>query len=95
MIAGGRRFPVRSLLAIAAALLLTDRALGCAVCFGDPESGMAKGAVAGVIVMIGVVSSVLIGVAGTGLYWIQRGRRLARAEEAQQDSVDSRSDHDS
>ncbi len=57
-----------------------ERALGCAVCYGDPESRMAKGAVMGVFVMIGVVGFVLAGMAGTGLFWLHRGRRLARTE---------------
>jgi hypothetical protein len=56
-----------------------ERALGCAVCFGDPESGMAKGVVAGVWVMIGFVGFVLAGFVGTGLFWLQRSRSLARS----------------
>ncbi len=48
----------------------------CAVCFGDPESGMAKGALAGVIVLAGFIGFVLMGITGTGLYFIRRSRHL-------------------
>jgi len=51
----------------------------CSTCYGDPDSAMAKGAVMGVYVMIGVVSFVLAGIAGTSLYWMQRSRRLSAA----------------
>ncbi len=40
---------------------------------------MAKGAVMGVYVMVGVVGFVLAGIAGTSLYWMQRSRRLSLA----------------
>ena len=71
---------------MAAALLVmgigTERAMACAVCFGDPSSDMAKGAVAGVLTLLGIISFVLVGVAGTGLYWVRRGRRIAAEAEA-------------
>lgn len=76
--------PRLSLLGMGAAVLCTaDRASACAVCFGDPESPMAKGVVAGVIVLLSVVSFVLLGFVGTGLFWAQRGRRLARGEQSE------------
>lgn len=59
----------------AAVLAFSAQASACAVCFGDPESDMAKGAVAGVWVLVGVTGFVLTGMAGTSLYWIQRSRR--------------------
>lgn len=37
---------------------------------------MAKGAVVGVAVLLGVIIAVLGGVAGVGLFWVQRSRRL-------------------
>ena len=64
--------------------LVVDRAEACAVCFGDPESDMARGVVAGVLVLFGVVVSVLAGVAATGLMWVQRSRRLARLHAAEE-----------
>ncbi len=81
--------------ACACVLLAADRADACAVCFGDPESPMAKGVVAGVFVLIAVVGVVLIGVAGTGLCWISRSRRLARLENPEQPGNEPRRHHDS
>ena len=52
----------------------------CSVCFGDPDSAMARGALMGVYVLAGVIGFVLLCVAGTGLYWVQRGRRIARSQ---------------
>ena len=63
-------------------LIWVKPAGACAVCFGDPDSAMAQGAVMGVAVLVGVVAFVLLGVAGTGLFWIQRSRRLAQVEDA-------------
>ena len=60
--------------------IATTPALACAVCFGDPDSPMTKGVVAGVIVLVSVVGFVLLGVAGTGLYWVHRSRRLTRVD---------------
>lgn len=55
-------------------LCAVDNVWACAVCFGDPESPMAKGAVAGILVLLGVVGCVLTAFVGTGLYWIRRSR---------------------
>ena len=53
-------------------------ALACAVCFGDPDSPLTRGALMGVYVLVGVVSFVLAGIAATSVFWIQRSRRFAR-----------------
>ena len=37
---------------------------------------MAKGALAGVLVLGGIVVGMLFAVAGTGLYWLHRSRQL-------------------
>ena len=59
----------------------------CAVCFGDPNSLLAKGAAAGVLVLVGVISVVLLGVAGTGMFWVHRSRQSAQVvEEAKTES---------
>ena len=63
-------------LAGVATLLQVEPAPACSVCFGDPESAMAKGAAAGVLVMCGFIGSILLAVAGTGLLWVHRSRRL-------------------
>lgn len=57
-------------------LMASRDSLACSTCFGDPDSQMVKGAVMGVYVMIGVVSSVLIGFTGAGIFWIRRSRRI-------------------
>jgi len=59
-------------------LMESSSALACAVCFGDPESPMTKGAAAGTIVLGAFIGLVLLGVVGTGLFWVHRGRRLSR-----------------
>ena len=64
--------------AIVAVTACASPALACAVCFGDPESPLTKGALMGVYVLVGVVGFVLVGIAGTGAFWIHRSRRLAR-----------------
>ena len=67
--------------ALAGIASTTTEVHACAVCFGDPNSPMAKGVAAGVLVLVGVISFVLLGVAGTGIFWIHRGRRQTQIEE--------------
>lgn len=55
-------------------------AQACSVCFGDPDSPMAKGAVAGVAVMVGFIGFVLFGIAGTACFWMVRCRRIAMSQ---------------
>lgn len=62
---------------ITAMLGAARKAIACAVCFGDAESPMAKGAVAGVIVLGAIVSFVLVCVACIGLTWLHRSRRIS------------------
>jgi len=72
---------IQRLLAAGAAaigLVLPVETFACSVCFGDPDSDMAKGAVSGVLFMIGVISCVLVGIASVAGVWIVRARRLAR-----------------
>ncbi|MGB0715556.1 MAG: hypothetical protein ACPGXK_06750 [Phycisphaerae bacterium] len=64
---------------LAVAMFVAD-ARACSVCFGDPESKMTLGAVWGVATLVGVVVMVLGGIAGTGLFWIQRSRKIASGE---------------
>lgn len=59
------------------ALLFSPRTLfACAVCFGDPNSNLSKGVIAGVLVLLGVVSSVLVGIGAVSLSWLKRARQL-------------------
>lgn len=64
---------------------IADSALACSVCFGDPESPMTKGAVAGVVVMVGIVGFVLMGIAGTACFWMVRVRRMQLSLPTSQD----------
>jgi len=50
----------------------------CAVCFGDPESPMTKGAAAGVVALGSFAVFVLLMIACVSVYWTVRSRRLAR-----------------
>jgi hypothetical protein len=68
-------------LAVAGALGPTNPVLACSVCFGDPDSPLTKGALMGVYVLVGVVGFVLLSIAATGVYWIQRSRRLTGGDE--------------
>lgn len=57
-------------------------AQACAVCFGDPQSPMARGAVMGVVTLVGIVGFVLAAIAGTGFFWLHRSLKLSRASAA-------------
>lgn len=50
--------------------------MACAVCFGDPSSPMTKGAVAGMLCLLGVILFVLAGIAATGITWARRARAI-------------------
>lgn len=54
-------------------------ALACAVCGGNKDSDMVKGALSGVIVMVAVTYGVLMLFATAGVVFIVRSRRLAVA----------------
>lgn len=57
-------------------------ATACAVCFGDPNSDMAKGAAAGVLAMVGIIYGVLMCFAGVTVFWIIRMKRSAAQDSA-------------
>jgi len=64
------------LLVLSATLLLgAERAVACPVCFGDPDSEMARGAMWGILVLAIVVYGVLMGMAGIGVTWFIRARK--------------------
>ena len=75
--------------------LTTAEVQACAVCFGDPNSPLAKGAAAGVLVLVGVISFVLAGVAGTGMFWVHRSRRSARIVEETKTESEGKGHRDS
>ncbi len=59
-------------------LTAAQPAAACAVCFGNPESPLTKGVGAGVLVLVGVVSVLLLGVASVAAFWTIRARRFHR-----------------
>ncbi len=59
-------------------------ASACAVCFGDPNSQMTKGAIAGVLLLLGVVGSVLGGIVAVSFTWIARARQLEKSTGVEQ-----------
>ena len=58
------------------ALLSAHPALACSVCFGDPDSALSQGAKAGVLVLLGVVGTVLLGVASLIIFWARRAANM-------------------
>jgi len=68
--------PLLALVALAAPSV----AQACSVCFGDPDSPMTTGAVAGVAVMVGFIGFILFGIAGTACFWMVRCRRIAMSQ---------------
>jgi hypothetical protein len=82
-----RHLLLASLLVLMTALPLQ----ACAVCGGDKDSDMVRGALSGVIVMVCITYGVLFCFAGMIASFVVRARRLARAEsaEAAGDSVSS------
>lgn len=51
------------------------QASACAVCQGDPDSALTKGAEAGVLLLAIVTYAVLLGFAGMAVFWFVRTRR--------------------
>ncbi len=68
-----RRLVLSALLATL--LTGTDYAAACPVCFGDPDSDMARGAMWGILVLGIVVYGVLLGMVGIGATWFIRARK--------------------
>ena len=52
----------------------------CTVCYGDPNSLQVKGAEAGVLVLMGVICTVLLAIAGSILFFFLRARRISRIQ---------------
>ena len=71
---------VLAVLAAGVALLLAVAASACSVCFGDPNSSMSQGARAGVLVLLGVVVTVLAGLASLIVFWARRAAKLSVPE---------------
>ena len=75
----GRRFMAILGVGALAVFVWPQQAQACAVCFGDPESPMAKGAASGVVFLAAVVYVMLLGFASVALYWVLRARRMGHS----------------
>lgn len=57
----------------------------CSVCFGDPNSDQARGAVKGILFLGAVITSLLASIAGIAAMWFFKARQLrATAQETQE-----------
>ena len=83
-----RGFPRQFLVILLTALVLRtaeSESIGCSVCFGDPASPMAKGALMGVLTLGGIITTVLVMIAGTGAFWLHRSIKLSRSSNPSDD----------
>jgi len=64
---------------------IESESFGCSVCFGDPASPMAKGALMGVLTLGGIITTVLVMIAGTGAFWLHRSMKLTRSSNPSDD----------
>ena len=79
-----RRAAVWACIALGAA---ADPLLACAVCFGDPNSNLAKGTKAGILVLLVIVYGVVLMMVGVAGLWFVRSRRVAaRRQDAPPDN---------
>mgnify|MGYP001604192391 CR=1 FL=1 len=53
--------------------------LACSVCFGDPNSALSKGALAGVLFLGGTIGIVLAWIAITAWIWSRRAKNIDSA----------------
>jgi len=84
------------LIAFAAPGIFVRTAQACAVCFGDPNSNMARSALVGVLFLGVVILSVLVTIASMAICWYKRAKRLESQwltdEMNQQSTSDSRNE---
>ena len=66
--------------AVIALLASPSLASACSVCFGQPESPMAKGIVSGIWLLLLVVMGVLAGIVTFFVYMIRRSSAMAQAQ---------------
>lgn len=71
--------PIRFAIAAFVALASWNTAAtawACSVCQGDPDSKMVKGAESGILLMVLITYSMLLGFAGCATFWFVRARRM-------------------
>jgi hypothetical protein len=79
---------IRPLAALLLGVLLgSGPAMACSVCFGDPNSSLTQGAKAGILLLMGVIATVLLGIVAVTLYWIRRARMLEAAQAGIESAV--------
>jgi hypothetical protein len=62
---------------VVGSLRIAQPALACSVCFGgDPNDSMAQGVQAGILVLLGVLGTVLTGLASMLIFWMRRAAHL-------------------
>ncbi len=67
-------------LAMVAWLAVPSSALACAACFGRSDSPMAKGMNMGIMTLLFVIMSVLVGISIFFFYILRRAARLSREQ---------------
>ena len=75
-----RRGPLAAILSFALAAL-PAAVSACASCYGDPNSGLTKGAKAAVIFMIALITGILFAIARTARVWKKRADALALSSD--------------
>jgi hypothetical protein len=74
--------------ALFVALALSGRAaLGCAACYGQSDSLMARGMNAGIYALLTVIGCVLCGAGTFFVYLARRASAVAKAEQSRKSSV--------
>jgi len=58
-------------------------ALGCAACYGASDSSLAQGMNMGILFLLGVIGSVLVGISAFFIVVARNSARLAAAAQAQ------------
>ena len=83
-----RLFQVSMLILVGATWMQIARpALACAVCFGgDPNSSMTQGVQSGILVLLGVLCTVLVGFVSMAIFWIRRAANLERLVRANEEA---------
>jgi hypothetical protein len=80
---------IQSLVLVFSVFLSAASARACAVCGGDSNSDIVKGAMSGVVVMVAVTYGVLFCFAGMMVACVVRARRMARAGGQCEDGGDA------
>lgn len=78
-----RLFAALPVLATLAALAMPPSALACAACYGASDSPLAQGMNLGILFLLGVIGSVLLGITAFFIVVARNSARLAAASQSQ------------